>query len=254
MPVVSARQQAELGKTRGSSQAVHSIRRAFQMHQGASEGDALRRLMRRVPSTSTWVHLGPPRRADSPLISHNVEVQPSWDVLWFVKSMRRKQKQTRQRSDEDWNLGWMKVQNDEESSSGQEKPWGGGRKGSHQRDLSTVEICWGLKLHFLKVPFIFHGMLYSPRKILFWISCSSGGFQQPALSFWHYCCLCFTILQRGKQQLWHSCLIYRRCNANKWKCANVSTFSTAHSCNHSSGNPLDNLKPESFCAFLINEI
>lgn len=64
MPVVSARQQAELGTTRGSSQSVHNIRRAFQMHGGASEGDALRRLMRRVPSTSTWVHLGPRRRAD----------------------------------------------------------------------------------------------------------------------------------------------------------------------------------------------
>lgn len=130
------------------------------------------------------------------LISHNVEVQPSWDVLWFVKSMRRKQKQTRRRSDEDWNRGWMKVQNDEESSSGQEKPRGGARKGSNQRNLSPVEICWGLKLHFLKVTFIFHGawccilrgrfsfgFLEGSRRS----SVHLGGFPQPTLPFWYNC-------------------------------------------------------------------
>lgn len=177
MPVVSAGQQAEWGKTRGSSQSVHSIRRAFQMYGGASEGDAVRRPTRRVPSTSTWVQLGPRRGAGSPPISHNPEIQRSWDVLRFVKSMRRKQKQTRPRSDEDLNLGkWW----GEFIRTG--RALGGGRKGSDQRDLSTVEICWGFKLNFLKVTFIFHGAwcrILRGRFCISWgvemFKCWSGG-------------------------------------------------------------------------------
>lgn len=56
----------------------------------------------------------------------------------------------------------MKVQNERESSSGQETPLGGPSKGSTEVLIgeisSTVEICSGLKLHFLKVTFIFHVM------------------------------------------------------------------------------------------------
>lgn len=81
MAVVSGRQQAELGKTGGSSESVHSIRRAFQMYTGASEGDALRRLMRRVHSTSTWVHLSPRCRSAGPPISREVEFRGRW--RWF---------------------------------------------------------------------------------------------------------------------------------------------------------------------------
>lgn len=91
-PALSGRQQAELGKTRGSSQSVHSTRRAFQMHGGASEGDALRRLMRRVHSTSTWVHLSPRCSSDRPPISHHAEFQHRSDGLEFVKSTKRKQR------------------------------------------------------------------------------------------------------------------------------------------------------------------
>lgn len=72
-------------------------------------------------------------------------------------------------------LRWIKVKkNEKESSSGQESPLGGPSKGSTEvliwEILNTAEICSGLKLHLLKVTFIFYGMLYSPRKILFSIS------------------------------------------------------------------------------------
>lgn len=80
-------------------------------------------------------------------------------------------------------------------------------------------------------------MLYSPRKILFCISsgfemfkCSSGGIpaaNRLLLIQLHFCNFCLTSPQSEKQQLWSSCPISRKCNANDWKYANVSTFYTS---------------------------
>lgn len=154
MPVVSARQQAELGTTRGSSQSVHSIRRAFQMYGGASEGDALRRLMRRVPSTSTWVHLSPRRGGwqSTDRSQRGDSAQLRCLVVCQVYEEGNKQDNVQMKTSvlDEWRYKMIRVHQDRKSP-------GGGRKGSNQRDLNTVEICWGLKLNFLKVTFILHG-------------------------------------------------------------------------------------------------
>lgn len=153
------------------------------MYGGASEGDALRQLMRRVHATSAWVHLSP---------AAGLTVHPSvttrsfsaGQMVWSLSSLQRESREMIQSTP--WFLSpdfrWRLISQMNEGTKwegefiGTGNPLRGTQQGfywgSNRRDLKYSGNMFRIKTSFPQshIHISCDAMLYAPRKILFSIS------------------------------------------------------------------------------------